>query len=158
VKALRIYAASLVLMLAAILAHILAGGQVISFHSGAILAFVALLQAILLDQKFERPGFIAFTIFASQNIAHFILGGSAANPNVMAMSHIASGLLSYKIIQYFVKALPSIIEIFVLFLLPRISARVEPVAHIRFLPSFSYRSLATRSLSLATALRAPPSY
>ncbi len=157
-KALRALAASCTLLLAALLAHILAGGSTLTAHSGLLLICALTGIAIFIGDVTENPVRAVIAIFIAQNAAHFITGGSVANDNQMAISHIAAGFLSYHLLRHFDASLPSLAEVFLSLVIPRITFLL-PVASREVLhPSYSYRSLATPYFSLTASLRAPPSY
>ena len=157
-KALRALAASSTLLLAALLAHILAGGSTLTAHSGLLLIGALTIIAIFIGDATENPVRVVIAIFIAQNAAHFITGGSAANDNQMAISHIAAGFLSYHLLRHFDQSLPSLAEVFIALVIPRITFVLPAVIKESLHPTYTYRSLATPYFSLTASLRAPPSY
>ena len=157
-KALRAIAASSTLLLAALLAHILAGGSTLTAHSGLLLIGALTVIAFFIGDTSENPVRVVIAIFIAQNAAHFITGGSVANDNQMAISHIAAGFLSYHLLRHFDQSLPSLADVFLSLVIPRITFLLPVPTREVLHPSYSYRSLATPYFSLTASLRAPPSY
>ena len=157
-KALRTLAASSTLLLAALLAHILAGGSPLTAHSGLLLIGVLTVISLFIGDAIENPVRAVATIFIAQNASHFLTGGKVANDNQMAISHIVAGLLSYHLLRHFDSSLPSLADVFVSLILPQISFLLPTVFRQVLSPRFTYRSLATPYFSLTASLRAPPSY
>lgn len=157
-KAIQALAASSTLLVASFIAHILAGGSTISLHSaGAILLVIAAITWFL-SRATGDPIRVALAILAAQNLGHFILGGHAPSDSRMIASHFTAGLLSYHLIRYFDKTLPSLGDFFVAILPPvfkNLNHLFEiPSAH----PDFSYRALASIFHLISYSLRAPPSH
>lgn len=157
-KALRAIAASCTLLLAALLAHILAGGSTLTAHSGLLLICALTVIALFIGDATKNPVRVVIAIFIAQNAAHFITGGNVANDNQMAISHITAGFLSYHLLRHFDSSLPSLADVFLSLVFPRITFLLPAVIKESLHPSYTYRSLATPYFSLTASLRAPPSY
>jgi hypothetical protein len=114
--------------------------------------------ALFLMHKSENPIRATFAIFLAQNLGHFIVGGHVENGSRMALSHLVAGIVSYQLLRYFERNLPSLGSIYRA-VIARFSCSLPSVVHPKhFHPDFSYRSLATSYFSLTESLRAPPSY
>ncbi len=157
-KAVQNFAASCTLLTASLLAHILAGGSLLSYHDASSLLMTSVAIAVMMVRGSEDPIRVTFAIFIAQNAGHFILGGPVENSAVMLAAHVSSGLLSYQLLRFFAKNLPGLGELFlsffplrITFVLPHLQLQI---AH----PNFSYRSLATPYFSLTQSRRAPPSF
>lgn len=157
-KAIQALAASSTLLVASFIAHILAGGSSISLHSAGAILLVITAITWFLSRVAGDPIRVALAILTAQNLGHFILGGHARSDSQMVLSHLVAGVLSYHLIRYFDKTLPTIGDFF--------HAIVPPVflnlAHL-FLapkahPEFSYRALTSLFRSITYSLRAPPLY
>lgn len=101
-------AASCTLLTASLFAHILAGGAPLSMYSGLALLLLSLALAAFLGVRSDDPLRAAFLIFLSQNFTHLFLGGSSESGYQMLLSHLLSGLLSYRLLRYFIAELPSL--------------------------------------------------
>ena len=154
----RSLAAACTLLLASVFAHTLSGGNSLSAGSMIQLSFSSIVIALFLMHKSEDPVRATFSIFLAQNLGHFIVGGQIESGLQMALSHLVSGIVSYQLLRYFERNLPSLGSFY-----------RGVIAHFSYsLPSivvpkhfhlcFSYRSLATSYFSLTESLRAPPSY
>lgn len=155
-RVIRALAASCTLLLASFLGHILAGGNSLSLHSTLLIISLSVAIASILVSGREDPLKVVVAIFVAQNAGHFILGGQARSEWQMFFSHIVAGILSYQVLRYFEKNLPTLGTL-VLALLPQFILVRLTFAPIRARnPLFSYRSLATPYFSLARSLRAPP--
>lgn len=146
------------MLLAALMAHILAGGGALTAHSALLLVGALTAISLFIGDSTKSPVRVVIAIFIAQNAAHFITGGDVANENQMALSHIAAGFLSYRLLRYFDQSLPSLASVFILYLLPRVSFVLPKLINEEQHPHFSYRSLATPYFSLTASLRAPPTY
>jgi hypothetical protein len=158
VKAVRAIAASSSLLLAAVLAHILAGGDSLTLVSSIKLLMALSVIAIFIGDTRANPVRVILAIFIAQNAGHFIAGSTTTNENRMAISHIFAGFLSYQLLRYFDHSLPKLSDVFIAYVIPAISAKVEVKKLILSHPCYTYRSLATPFYSLTQSLRAPPSY
>lgn len=156
VKALKALATSSALILAALTAHILAGGGQLSFYSGLLLVGALLLIALFISGPSESPVRTVLAIFFAQNLSHFITGGSYGDENRMILSHLLSAVASYFLITYLHRTLPAITDFFLTLVLPRVFLNPFSLRSIKAAPGFSYRSLATPFFSLTHSLRAPP--
>lgn len=92
----------LILFLAGILAHSLAGGSVVDLNRFMILT--GLISACLFltrNLTLEGPK-LALLVLALQSAGHFLLGGAdRSNDLRMTLAHIFAGLLSYKAVTHF---------------------------------------------------------
>lgn len=156
-KAVQAFAASCTLLAASLIAHILAGGDSISFASAALLMATSIAISAILVRKGDDPIRATIAIFIAQNGGHFILGGQPDNSAVMLASHIAAGLLSYRVLQYFEASLPQLGRFILSHFLPVLNFHLPYLESKEITPRFSYRSLATPYFSLTRSLRAPPS-
>lgn len=157
-KAVQSFAASCTLLSASLLAHILAGGSPLSYQDATALVIASIAIAALMVRGSEDPIRVTLAIFIAQNAGHFILGGPSENSALMLAAHISSGLLSYQLLKFFAKNLPSLGEIFLSLFPERLTFELphfeEQIAH----PHFTYRSLATSFSTLTQSRRAPPSF
>jgi hypothetical protein len=156
VKALKALATSLALILAALSAHILAGGGQLSFYSGLSLVGALFLIALFISGASESPVRTVMAIFLAQNLSHFITGGSYSDENRMIISHLISSVASYYLITHLHKSLSSITEYFFDLVFPKVFRQELSLHSIQAIPGFTYRSLSTLFFSLAYSLRAPP--
>jgi hypothetical protein len=157
-RAVRAFAASCTLLTASLIAHILAGGDSISFNGGALLVAASVAIAALLVRKGDDPIRATVAIFMAQNSGHFILGGQPDSSTFMLASHIAAGFLSYQALRYFDANLPLLGQFILSIFLPIVSYQLPHFSIELIKPRFSYRSLAPQYFSLTHSLRAPPSY
>lgn len=155
-RTLKAVATSAALILAALTAHILAGGEPLSFYSGLSLVGALFLIALFISDTSENPVRTVFAIFIAQNLSHFITGGGSGNQNQMAASHLLSAIASYYLLKYLHRTLPAITDFFIRLLVAELSWFIPTLASIKSGPAFSYRSLATPFFSLTHSLRAPP--
>jgi hypothetical protein len=158
VKAIRSLAASCTLLLASILAHTLSGGNALSAPLMIQLSLSSIFIALLLMHKSEDPVRATFAIFLAQNLGHFIVGGQIESGLKMALSHLVSGIVSYQLLRYFERNLPSLGSVYRGVIAHFSYSLPSIVVPRNFHPGFSYRSLATSYFSLTESLRAPPSY
>ena len=140
------------------MAHILAGGGALTAHSAFLLVGALTAISLFIGDSTKNPVRVVTAIFIAQNAAHFITGGDVANENQMALSHIAAGFLSYRLLRYFDQSLPSLASVFIAYVLPSVSFVLPMLINEERHPQFSYRSLATHFFSLTASLRAPPTY
>lgn len=157
-KTLRTLATSCSLLLAAILAHILAGGDSLTLQSATTLLLALMVISLFIGDTRKSPIRVVAAIFIAQNAGHFIAGGVVANENQMALSHIAAGFLSYQLLRYFDHSLPALTDVFLAYVRPRVSYSFIAPSSFEEHPLFTYRSLATPYFSLTASLRAPPSH
>ncbi len=155
-KLTRALASSCTLLLASILAHILAGGEVILTNSAILISVSSLVISILLVRKSDDPLFIVLAIFAAQNLSHFILGADSSSSFSMVFAHASSGLLSYQLLRFFDKNLPTLGSIYLTLLPPqfKFSLNIESVSPLPIIPACT----ALRALFIkgAYSLRGPP--
>ena len=118
-KAIREGAASATLLIASVLAHILAGGAMLSLKAGTLLLFLSLLIARVLRKRTHDPIAVSIAIFTAQNLGHFIVGGQSSSDTRMLCAHIASGVMSYQLLRYFDVNLPRLGDLLLLILIPR---------------------------------------
>lgn len=92
----------LVLFLAGVLAHFLAGGSFIDAKR-LIALLVIIFSSLVITKNIDLQGpQLALFIVVLQSVGHFILGGADMTGNSrMTFSHILTGLISYKTIGYF---------------------------------------------------------
>lgn len=156
-KLIRSLAASCTLLLASLLAHILAGGGVLILHSAFAISISSILISTLFMTGSNNPIRATLAIFLAQNMGHFILSGQVRNDSQMLFSHLFAGFVSYQLLRYFNRDLPSFNRVLVKLLPSRFIT--HSVDSSIFSPSghFDYRSLATPYLSYTQSLRAPPS-
>lgn len=157
-KAVQSFAASCTLLSASLLAHILAGGSPLSYQDATALVISSIAIAALMVRGSEDPIRVTLAIFIAQNAGHFILGGPSENSALMFAAHISSGLLSYQVLKFFAKNLPSLGEIFLSLFPVRLAFELPHIERETFHPNFSYRSLATSFFTLIQSRRAPPSF
>ena len=157
-KAIQALAASSTLLVASFIAHILAGGSSISLHSaGAILLVIAAITWFL-SRATGDPIRIALAILAAQNLGHVILGGHPRSDTQMAFSHLLAGVLSYHLIRYFDRTLPTVGDFFRLIVPPVFRTLADLFVAPKKHPEFSYRALISSFHSITYSLRAPPFY
>lgn len=157
-RAVRAFAASCTLLSTSLIAHILAGGDSISFEAAALLIGTSIAIAAILVSKSDDPIRATVAIFLAQNSGHFILGGLPDNSSIMIASHIVAGFLSYQILRYFDANLPLLGRFILSIFLPVVSFQPLYFSFELINPAFSYRSLAPRYFAISRSLRAPPSY
>jgi hypothetical protein len=156
-RGLRSIAAANTLIFAALLGHILAGGNHLTLQIGLMLAIALTLIALILTRATGDPLRMVVAIFVAQNLTHFIAGSSGESANAMVAAHLISAVLSYKLLRYFDKTLPELTQVFMALILPMVFKSLPVAAKKNAKSFFTYRSLVTRFLSLANSLRAPPS-
>ncbi len=156
VKALKALATSLALILAALSAHILAGGRQLSFYSALSLVGALFLIALFISGATDSPVRTALAIFLAQNLSHFITGGSYGDENRMILSHLLSSVASYYLIAHLHQSLASVTDYFIELVFPKVFRQRLSLHSIQAIPGFTYRSLSTLFFSLAYSLRAPP--
>lgn len=150
----------LILFLAGILAHSLAGGSVIDFNRFMILT--ALISSCLFLTRnliLEGPE-LALLVLALQSAGHFLLGGAdRSNDLQMTLAHLFAGLLSYKAVTHFDRFWEFIRDLFQALQIPtfeilafqkealclRWNARAKSIAKV-FLLSFQFRGPPAREL------------
>jgi hypothetical protein len=157
-RAVRAFAASCTLLTTSLIAHVLAGGDSISFEAAALLIGISIAIAAILVRKSDDPIRATVAIFLAQNSGHFILGGLPDNGSIMLASHIVAGFLSYQVLRYFDANLPLLGQFILSIFLPVVSFQLPYVSFEVTSPGFSYRSLAPRYFAISRSLRAPPSY
>lgn len=156
-RGLRSIAATNTLIFAALLGHILAGGNHLTLQRGLVLTIAMTSIALLLSRATGDPLRMVIAIFIAQNLAHFIAGSNGESANVMVGAHLISALISYKLLQYFDKTLPALTQVFMALILPAVFKTVPINTKLQANPYFTYRPIVTRFLSLSNSLRAPPS-
>jgi len=156
-RGLRSIAAANTLIFAALLGHILAGGNHLTLQRGLILAVALTFIALFLTRATGDPLRMVTAIFIAQNLAHFIAGSSGESANAMVAAHLISAVISYKLLRYFDKTLPALTQAFMALILPAVFKSLPVAAKLIIKPFFTYRPLSTRFLSLSNPLRAPPS-
>jgi hypothetical protein len=156
-RGLRSIAAANTLIFAALLGHILAGGNHLTLQRGFILAVALTLIALFLIRATGDPLRMVIAIFIAQNLAHFIAGSSGESANAMVAAHLISAVISYQLLRYFDKTLPALNQVFMALILPVVFRSVPIAAKLITNPYFTYRPLVTRFLFPSYSLRAPPS-
>ena len=101
---------------------------------------------------------VTLAIFASQNFSHFILGGHAPSDSRMVASHFAMGLLSYNLIRYFDKTLPTLGDFFRAVFPPFFENPTHLFTTRSAHPNYAYRAPSSIFHSVVPSLRAPPSH
>lgn len=155
-KAIRALAAASTLLIAAVTAHILAGGGPLSLHSALSLTFLSLVIAAFLIRKSGDPIRVTLAIFIAQNAGHFIVGGHARSDSRMLLAHASAGILSYHLLRYFDRNLPDLGRVFISLItrtLPRTKFEISPPT---LLTIFRYRGLSAQYFSTSFSLRGPP--
>lgn len=156
-KGLRSIAAANTLIFAALLGHMIAGGNHLTLQRGFFLAIALTLIALFLTRATGDPLRMVIAIFIAQNLAHFIAGSSGENTNAMVASHLISALISYKLLRYFDETLPALTQVFMALIIPVVFKSLPIAAKLHAKPYFTYRPLVTRFLTSSISLRAPPS-
>jgi hypothetical protein len=92
----------LVLFLAGILAHTLAGGAVIELNRFILLtASICMILFLVRNLSLEGPQ-LALVVLVLQSAGHFLLGGADKSSDLqMSGAHLISGVLSYRAVTHF---------------------------------------------------------
>lgn len=146
-----------VLFLAALSAHVLAGGSLVQISSlvWQILCIAATLFCIR-GVKLEGPA-LALTVLFIQSTSHFLLGGgSYQNESRMTLAHCASGYLSYLAITYF-EILWKVLTSAAVALVPaRPFSRIYLPKLTRYALAKSNATFQIRQLTASLKFRGPP--
>jgi uncharacterized membrane protein len=156
-RGLRSIAAANTLIFAALLGHMLAGGNHLTLQRGILLAIALTLIALFLTRATGDPLRMVIAIFVAQNLAHFIAGSNGENTNAMVAAHLISALISYRLLRYFDETLPALTQVFMALIFPAVFKSVPIAAKLTANPYFTYRPLVSRFLTSSISLRAPPS-
>ncbi len=143
------------MVIAALIGHILAGGDGLSPHSAVGIIAVAISLALFISTKSSDPFRVTIAIFLAQNLSHFILGGSSSNTQMLS-SHLIAGALSYIIISYFEKELPSLNTVIVRIFKRIFSFTPISLREITFTDFFYEFRIKVEALLNTLLLRAPP--
>lgn len=152
----RSLAASCTLLLASIFAHILAGGDILSLDSLALISFSSVFVALIVIDHSDDPIRVSFAIFAAQNLGHFISGGRAESELRMLLSHLAAAFLSYHLLRYFNRNLPSLGSIVLAHIARYIFVQFVPPTLSHAKTRNTCHHLNSLYLGFTHSLRAPP--
>lgn len=91
---------ALVIVLGSLLAHLIAGGSLISLGHFSLygLAILFLFTFFELD-KFEGPR-LALAVTLSQSFGHFVLGGADRSNLLMVASHLIAGFITFQMFAH----------------------------------------------------------
>jgi hypothetical protein len=155
-KAIRAFAAASTLLIAALTAHILAGGDPLSLHSALSLTFLSFVIAAFLIRKSGDPIRVTLAIFFAQNAGHFIVGSQGHSDSQMLLAHASAGMLSYHLLRYFDRNLPDLGRAFISLITRALPRKKFEISLPTLLAFFRYRGSSAQYFSTALSLRGPP--
>ncbi len=94
-KLVRATISASLLILGGILAHHLAGGDVVTTPRLTSFFLLNVFIALLLTQEDISEGRIFLSVFIAQNSAHFLLGGALHEPLSMYFAHTVAGVATF---------------------------------------------------------------